>query len=78
MNGGAVTGEEGVEEGAEVTPLWCASVGWMRMRVDDVRPPVLTFCGLLLRKSSIQVHSELPKPRLLSLRISLGDNRVEC
>ena len=26
LNGVAVMGEEGVEEGAEDTPLWCASV----------------------------------------------------
>ena len=39
--------------------------------MDDVRPPILTFCSQLLRKSSLQVHSELPKPRLLSLCISL-------
>lgn len=38
-----------------------------RMRVDDVQLPVLKFCCLLLRKSSIHVRSELPKPRLLSL-----------
>ena len=30
-----------------------------RMRVDDVQPPIMMFCGLLLRKSSIQVRSEL-------------------
>ena len=39
-----------------------------RMTVDDVWPPILRFCGLVLRKPSIHVHSELSKPRLLSLR----------
>ena len=49
----------------------CCGVPVFRMRVDDVRPPILTFCGLLLSKSSIHVHSELSRPRLLSLWVSL-------
>ena len=61
VDGATVMGEEGVEEGNEDIPLCCASVQ------DDVRPPILMFCGLLLRKSSIQVDSKLPKPSLLSL-----------
>ena len=34
-------GEEGVEEGAEGTPMLCPSV----QDEGDVRPPILTFCG---------------------------------
>ena len=66
MYGEAVVGEEGVEEGQRTHPC---GVPVFRMRVNDVQPPILMFCGL--RKSSIHVHSELPMPRLLSLWISL-------
>ena len=38
MDGVAVVGEEGVEEAAQPVPVF-------RMRVDDVRPPILMFCG---------------------------------
>ena len=40
VDGGAVMGEEGVEEGAEETPLWCASVqdesGWYAASHPDM------------------------------------------
>lgn len=51
VDAGAVMDEERVEEVAEDTPC---GVPVLRMRVDGVRPPILMFCGLLLRKFSIQ------------------------
>ena len=43
----------------------------LRVRVDEVWGPILTLCGLFQRKSSIHVHRELLRPRLLSFVTSL-------
>ena len=75
-------GEEVVEERAQDTTLWCAHVqgenGWCAASHPEVLWPVA-------EETSIQVHSELPKPRLLSLWIRFGgmtmlnaDDRVIC
>lgn len=42
-----------------------------RMRVDDVLSPILTTCGLLVKKSLIHEHSEVGRPKLRSLCTSL-------
>ncbi len=35
-----------------------------RMRADDVLSPILTTCGLLVRKSLIHKHNEVDRPNL--------------
>lgn len=58
MDWSAVMCEEGVEDGAEDTALWCVS-SVPSMRLDYVWSSILTFWGLLLKKSSIHVHTKL-------------------
>lgn len=62
MNRRTVVGERG---GVALRTHPCG-VPVFRMTVEEVWSPTLTSRGLLLRKSVIQVHSELPSPRLLS------------
>ena len=41
------------------------------MTVDEVRSPILTTCGLPVRKSKIHLHREALSPRSMSLETSL-------
>jgi len=63
VGGDTVPGEEG-EEGLSTQP--CGVPEFM-ITVSDVRFPILTFCGLLVRKSIIHEQSELDSPRFMSL-----------
>ena len=45
--------------------------------VAEVRSPILTTCGLPVRKSKIHLHREVFSPRSTSLETSL-ESGVEC
>ncbi|MEQ2201469.1 hypothetical protein XENOCAPTIV_012898, partial [Xenoophorus captivus] len=63
--------EEGVQVGLSTYPC---SVPAFRMRVKEMWSLIL---GQLLRKFRIQVHSEPPRPSLLSVVISLRDTAAQ-
>ena len=65
VNSGAVVCEKGVEEGAEDASLWRSCVQDQSWGCGAAYPDVL------LRKSDIQKHSELLKPKSLCFWISL-------
>lgn len=60
--------EQGEQEGAVHTAL---GVPMLVITVDEVRSPILTTCGLPVRKSKIHLHREVLSPRSTSLEMSL-------
>src|SRR4029434_9495939 len=64
---------QGVQEGTEYAPL---GPPVLRVSEEEVCLPILTTWGLLVRKSRIQLHRGVLRPRLLSVWTSLAGTIV--